>query len=174
MAGPLRGSRPTVRRRRAGWVRRQRNTRKGYDRRVTPLPVSEYTLRRRVNFYEVDQAGVVHFSNYYRYMEEAEYGLWRTAGVSLEPEGGHGFPRVAASFDFHAPLRFDEEFDVLLQVAAIGRTSLRYRCRITREQRPIATGSMTLVCVSLPAMVPTPWPATRLERIAVSAGATES
>ena len=61
--------------------------------------MSEFTLRRRVNFYEVDQAGIVHFSNYYRYMEEAEYGLWRSAGISLEPAGDYAFPRVAASFD---------------------------------------------------------------------------
>jgi YbgC/YbaW family acyl-CoA thioester hydrolase len=132
--------------------------------------VSEYTLRRRVNFYEVDQAGIVHFSNFYRYMEEAEYGLWRSAAVSLEPDGQYGFPRVAASFEFHAPLRFDEEFDVRLEIAAIGRTSLRYRCRVTRGETAIATGAMTLVCVALPAMRPTPLPPDRLARIAVSPG----
>ena len=135
--------------------------------RVSPTAVTESTLRRRVNFYEVDQAGIVHFSNYYRYMEEAEYGLWRTAGVSLEPTSEYGFPRVAASFEFHAPLRFDDEIAVRLQIAHIGRTSLRYTCGITRGESAIATGAMTLVCVSLADMRPVPWPSSRLERIAV-------
>jgi acyl-CoA thioester hydrolase len=134
---------------------------------VTPTRVSEYTLRRRVNFYEVDQAGIVHFSNFYRYMEEAEYGLWRTAGVSLEPTPEYGFPRVAASFEFHAPLRFDDEISVRLQIAHIGRTSLRYVCRITRGETAIATGAMTLVCVSPADMRPVPLPPSRLDRIAV-------
>ena len=136
---------------------------------MTDTRVSEYTLHRRVNFYEADQAGIVHFSNYYRYMEEAEYGLWRSAGISLEPTGQYAFPRVAASFDFHAPLRFDEEFSVRLRVAHIGRTSLRYVCDIARGTTPIATGAMTLVCVSIGDMRPVPLPPDRLARIAVSA-----
>jgi acyl-CoA thioester hydrolase len=140
-----------------------------YHLPVTPTPVSEYTLQRRVNFYEVDQAGIVHFSNYYRYMEEAEYGLWRTAGVSLEPTPDYAFPRVAASFEFHAPLRFQDEMSVCLQIAHIGRTSLRYVCRITRGETSIATGAMTLVCVSPADMRPVPLPRNRLERITIGA-----
>jgi acyl-CoA thioester hydrolase len=135
---------------------------------VSATRVSEYTLRRRVNFYEVDQAGIVHFSNFYRYMEEAEYGLWRSAGVSLQPTPEYGFPRVAASFEFHAPLRFDEEFSVCLQIAHIGRTSLRYSCRISRGDTAIATGSMTLVCVSPGTMRPVPLPPDRLAHVVVA------
>jgi acyl-CoA thioester hydrolase len=135
------------------------------------VPVSEFALRRRVNFYETDGAGIVHYSNYFRYLEEAEYGLWRTAGVSLDPNDEYSFPRVAASFDFHAPLRFNEEFEVRLLVSAIGRTSLRYTCRITRGETAIATGSLTLVCVSKTTMQPTPMPAERRERIEVAAAA---
>ena len=132
--------------------------------------VSDFTLHRRVNFYEADQAGIVHFSNYYRYMEEAEYGLWRSAGVSLEPTGEYAFPRVAASFEFHAPLRFDDEFSVRLRIAHIGRTSIRYVCHITRGDTPIATGAMTLVCVSAGDLRPVPLPPDRLARVTVSAG----
>jgi acyl-CoA thioester hydrolase len=135
---------------------------------VTDTRVSDYTLQRRVNFYEADQAGIVHFSNYYRYMEEAEYGLWRSAGVNLEPTGEYAFPRVAASFEYHAPLRFDEEFSVCLQIVHIGRTSLRYACRITRGATPIATGAMTLVCVSARDMRPVPLPPDQLARVAVA------
>jgi acyl-CoA thioester hydrolase len=138
------------------------------------VPVSGYTLRRRVNFYETDGAGIVHYSNYFRYLEEAEYGLWRAAGVSLEPNDEYSFPRVAASFDFHAPLRFNEEFEVRLEVAAVGRTSLRYACRITRGETPIATGSLALVCVSKVTMRPTPLPPERLANIEVASNATEA
>ena len=136
--------------------------------RVTDARVSEYTLRRRINFYEADQAGIVHFSNYFRYMEEAEYGLWRSAGVSLTPDADYAFPRVAASFDYHAPLRFDDDIAVRLRVAHIGRTSLRYACDITRGETRIATGAMTLVCVSTHDMRPTPFPLARLQRVTAS------
>jgi YbgC/YbaW family acyl-CoA thioester hydrolase len=130
--------------------------------------LSRHTLRRRVNFYEVDQAAIVHFSCYYRYMEEAEHAFWRAAGMSLTDAGTLGFPRVSAAFEFHAPLRFDDEFDAELQIAAIGRSSLRYACRITRDGTPIATGAMTIVCVEVgPPMRAVPWPPAIVERIEV-------
>ena len=45
--------------------------------------LSQYTLHRRVNFYETDCAGIVHFSWFFRYLEEAEHARWRAAGLSI-------------------------------------------------------------------------------------------
>ena len=57
---------------------------------------SEYRFRRRVQFYETDAAGIVHFSWYFRYMEEAEHALWREAGLSIHARDSEiGWPRVA-------------------------------------------------------------------------------
>ena len=104
-----------------------------------------YRYARRVQFAETDQAGIVHFSWYYRYMEEAEHALWRAAGLSIAPaDRPVVFPRVAASFEFLAPLRFEDEFEVEIQVAAIGRRSIRYACTIGRGGTRIATGAMTI------------------------------
>ena len=114
------------------------------------MPVSEYRIRRRIQFYEVDSAGIVHFSWFYRYMEEAEYALWRSTGLKLAPSTELAYPRVAASFEFKKPLRFGDEADVLIQVASIGRTSVGYRCVITLNDEVSAIGSMTVVCVSGP------------------------
>jgi acyl-CoA thioester hydrolase len=110
---------------------------------------SEYTLRRRVHFYELDSAGIVHFSTYFRYMEEAEHALWREAGLSIAPSGAeYGFPRVAAAFDYRRPLRFEDEFDVHIRIVAIGDKSIRYACELTMDDTTIASGSLTIVCVS--------------------------
>ena len=89
-------------------------------------------------------------------------------GVSLAPNDDYSFPRVAASFDFQAPLRFNDEFEVRLQIAAIGRTSLRYACRITRGETSVATGSLTIVCVSKQTMQSSPLPPDRLANIEVA------
>lgn len=134
-----------------------------------PARLSRHTFRRRVNFYETDQAAIVHFSWYYRYMEEAEHAFWRAAGLMLTDVAAFGFPRVSASFEFHAPLRFNDEFDAELQIGAIGRTSLRYGCRITRDGAPIATGTMTMVCVEVgPPMRAVPLPREIVDRIEVA------
>ena len=111
--------------------------------------VSEYRYRRRVQFHELDPAGIVHFSWFYRYMEEAEHALWREAGLSIAPPQREiDFPRVSATFDFLHPLRFEEEFDVTIRVAAITDKSISYTCAITRGDVRIANGQMTVVCVS--------------------------
>lgn len=109
---------------------------------------SEYRLRRRVQFYETDAAGIVHFSWFFRYMEEAEHALWREAGLSIAPPDAEiSWPRVAASFDFHSALRFEQEFDVWLRVAGISKKTIRYTCLLTLGDTKIATGTLTVACV---------------------------
>jgi YbgC/YbaW family acyl-CoA thioester hydrolase len=138
-------------------------------------PISESTLHRRVYFYECDGAGIVHFSNYFRYMEEAEHGLWRETGLSIARKDlGIGFPRVAASFEYHRPLRFEDEIDIQVRIVSISNRSMKYTCTITRDGESIATGSATIVCVAQQpdkSIKAVPIPPGIASRFAVSAGA---
>jgi YbgC/YbaW family acyl-CoA thioester hydrolase len=110
--------------------------------------VTEFRYKRLIQFAETDAAGIVHFSWYLRYMEEAEHAMWRAAGLSVAPKDSPlGFPRVAASVEFLAPLRFEDEIETLVRVEAISRRSLRYSYTITRGDAKVATGTMTAVCV---------------------------
>jgi acyl-CoA thioester hydrolase len=110
---------------------------------------SEHRLRRRVHFYETDMAGLVHFSVFFRYMEEAEHALWRAAGLTIATvDEEYGFPRVSASCAFHAPLRFEDEFEVWIGIAALTKRTLRYTSVLTMGDTKIATGSHTIACVS--------------------------
>ena len=116
---------------------------------LTSLRKSEYRLHRRVHFHEADPAGIVHFSWFFRYMEEAEHALWREVGLSIAPPGAEiAFPRVSTSFEYHHPLRFDEEFDVQIRIVAISQKSIRYSCVVVRGDTRIATGALTVVCVT--------------------------
>ena len=91
----------------------------------------------------------MHFSVYFRYMEEAEHALWREAGLSIAARGADvGFPRVSAGFDYHRPLRFEDEFDARIRIVSIGEKSMRYVCTLTKGEEKIATGTVTVVCVS--------------------------
>ena len=132
--------------------------------------LSEYRLRRRVNFYETDAAGLVHFSCFFRYMEEAEHALWREAGLSIHPpDSDIGWPRIATSFAFVRPLRFEDEFDVHLRVAEMTKKTIRYECTLTKGDEKIASGSMTIACVrKKPTMQGIEIPADVAARFAVS------
>ncbi|HEU4691598.1 MAG TPA: thioesterase family protein [Vicinamibacterales bacterium] len=113
------------------------------------MPLSEFILHRRVAFHEVDSAGIVHFSVYFRYMEEAEHAMWRQAGLSIAARGADvGFPRVSAGFDYHRPLRFEDEFAARIRIVAIGDKSMRYVCTLNKGAEKIATGTITVVCVT--------------------------
>ena len=91
----------------------------------------------------------MHFSCFFLYMEEAEHALWREAGLKIATPGEEaGYPRLATSFEFHAPLCFDEEFEVLIRIVAVTRKTMRYECLITRGETRIATGALTIACVS--------------------------
>ena len=115
------------------------------DGRVT----NELRLSRRVQFSETDAAGIVHFSNFFRYFEDAEHELWRRAGLSIHPEkSAIGWPRVAAACEFFRPLRFEQEFEVCLRIVEIDRRTIRYEGTITRGEERIAKGDWKIACVT--------------------------
>jgi YbgC/YbaW family acyl-CoA thioester hydrolase len=115
------------------------------------VPVS---YRRRVEFAETDAAGMVHFSVFFRYMEEAEHAVWRAAGLDIAKPGksadGTGdlsWPRISATFDFKAPLHFQEEFEVRTEMAAVTRSTIQWKHTLMRGETLIGSGSVTAVCV---------------------------
>ena len=112
------------------------------------MPLSEFRLQRRVQFHETDAAGIVHFSWFFRYLEEAEHALWREAGLSIHPPDSEiGWPRVAASFEFRRPLRFEDEFEIQLRIAEMTPRTMRYTGSIVQGNTMIATGELTIACV---------------------------
>jgi len=114
----------------------------------------EFSLTRRVEFSETDMAGIVHFSNYLRYMEAAEHAFFRQLGFSVaSPDGQEdlGLPRVHVACDYLAPLRFEDEFEVTLLVEKRSTRSISYRFGLRRlqptPQVEVARGRIVVVCV---------------------------
>lgn len=111
-------------------------------------PPKELRLRRRVMFSETDVAGLVHFSNFFRFFEDAEHELWRQAGLSIHPEkSAIGWPRVTASCEFFRPLKFEQEFEISLRIAEMTKRTIRYEGTIVRDGQPIAAGVWKIACV---------------------------
>lgn len=108
-----------------------------------------FRVSRRVQFSETDVAGLVHFSNFFRYFEDAEHALWRAAGLSIHPENSPvGWPRVSASCEFHRPLRFEQEFDVLVRIERMTTRTIEYAGEITRNAERVATAAWKIACVA--------------------------
>jgi acyl-CoA thioester hydrolase len=110
----------------------------------TPFRVS-----RRVDFCDTDMAGIIHFSNYFRYMEFAEVAFLRSRGLSVVTawEGERiSFPRVAAACDFLHPVRFDDVLDIAVRVARVGRKSVTYAFEFSHDGKVVARGQVSAVC----------------------------
>ena len=110
-------------------------------------PGFRYT--RKVFFYETDLAGVVHFSCYFRYLEEAEHALWRAAGLTVDRAGASiGYPRVSATFDYKSPLFFEDELTIVARVHAVTKRTIKYSFVCTRGDTAIGTGWLTTACAT--------------------------
>jgi len=100
-------------------------------------------------------AGIVHFSNYFRYMEAAEHDFFRALGYSIVTRIGgrqYGWPRIHVECRFSHPLRFEDEFEIRLLVDEIRRRSIRYVFEFTKlvpggEKIRLGQGSIVAVCV---------------------------
>lgn len=114
----------------------------------------EYKLIRQVEFSDTDMAGIVHFSNFCKYMEAAEHAFFRSLGFSVHTTGfgeDLGWPRVHVSLDFRAPLRFEDQVEIHIRVREKRRKSLVYDFvfRKLNDGPPaeVARGSLAVACV---------------------------
>jgi YbgC/YbaW family acyl-CoA thioester hydrolase len=107
-----------------------------------------YTIRR-IEFADTDMAGIVHFANFFRFMEAAEVEFLRSRGlsVSMPWDGGRiSFPRVAASCDFVRPVTFQDVINVAVSIIRIGRKSVTYGFEFSKEGEVVARGQVSSVC----------------------------
>ncbi len=144
--------------------------------------LSRHVYPRLVQFAETDMAGIVHFAQFYRYMEEAEHAFLRAAGLSVmdhKPDGSIvGWPRVSAKCGFKSPAFFGDELNIEVSVQRIGVKSLTLDYTFTRDAPApdgrdaepvlIAEGTMkTVACTFTPdrTMTSVPVPEAFLARI---------
>ena len=121
----------------------------------------QFIYRKRVEFADTDVAGIMHFSNFFKFMEITEHAFYRSLGFSVHPfRGGSespqvGWPRGQASADFRLPLHFEEEVEIELLIEEIRNRTIKYFFRFWKnpdsesEKVVAATGRFTVICVSM-------------------------
>jgi YbgC/YbaW family acyl-CoA thioester hydrolase len=114
----------------------------------------EFRLERRVEFADTDMAGIVHFSNFFRYMEETEHEFFRSLGLTVHSDGAErmtGWARVEADCRYMHPLHYPDRFEVRLVVRDKSARSLamEYEFHLLEkpEVGPVARGRLEIVHV---------------------------
>jgi YbgC/YbaW family acyl-CoA thioester hydrolase len=115
----------------------------------------EFKVQRRVEFSETDMAGIVHYANFFRYMETAEHAFYRSLGFSVVLQDHNpplGFPRVHAECDYLKPLRFEDLVEIHLLVREKKPKVLSYLFRFhnlsAEPPVEVARGLLTVCCVA--------------------------
>ena len=114
-----------------------------------------FVYSRRVEFAETDAAGIVHFSAFFLYMEQAEHALWRHLGLSVFPMktsvGEVSWPRVSASCQYRGPVRFEQTLEIQLHISRLGEKSITFQYEMFLNSTKVADGETTAVCCRLSA-----------------------
>ena len=105
----------------------------------------------QIEFSDTDMAGIVHFANFFRWMEICETAFYRSMGlplISFVPGQVVGWPRVNVSCSYRAPLRFNDSVVVKLYVKKLTTKSVTYVFKFVKDGTICAIGEVTAVCVA--------------------------
>jgi acyl-CoA thioester hydrolase len=104
--------------------------------------VIEEVVRGRVAWVETDAGRLIHFTNAFRWAEEAETTLRRRLG---QIDAVARSPRRHVEAEFIRPLRFEDEYETRIWLDALGRTSLTWAFEITSGGELCIRGRMVVV-----------------------------
>jgi acyl-CoA thioester hydrolase len=104
----------------------------------------------RVRYGECDPQGIVFNANYLLYFDVAFTEMWREAVGPWQAMVERGVDAVVAETNlrFHSPARFDDELQLRVQIASLGRTALTTEIEVHRGEELLLAGWLRHVCVA--------------------------
>ena len=129
-----------------------------------------YFHPHRVRYYEIDMQGVVFNSHYLNYFDAAITEYLRHCGfdyVKDTRESGMDFHLVKATIEYLKPVHYDEDVDIGVKVARLGRSSLHWELGLFgREAHEVSsTGEIIWVYTSMETHRSAPIPDFRREQM---------
>ena len=113
-------------------------------------PPFKLSARTRVGFSDTDAQGIVYYGRYNPYFDLARVEYHRMLGL-LHRHGPGDFVMRANDVEYFAPAVFDDEIEVFVRVARVGRTSVTFEFAAYRlpDDVLMVTAHQTLVYVDL-------------------------
>ncbi|MEM7314540.1 MAG: thioesterase family protein [Planctomycetota bacterium] len=112
-----------------------------------------FKTRRMVQFVDTDMAGIAHFTNYLRYLEEAEHEFLRSVDLSVvmyDDRGSYGFPKMSVQCDYKQPVRHEQWLDIELEISTDDDKSIDYRGQFFLDGKLVAKGAIKVACCRFP------------------------
>ena len=100
--------------------------------------------RVKIFYKDVDQMGIVYYSRYFEYFEEARTELLASIGLGVTDVEKKGImlPVISSHCDYLKGARFEQTIIIRASISTSPRSKLRidYSVFIEEEKEPIATG----------------------------------
>jgi acyl-CoA thioester hydrolase len=97
-------------------------------------------LIRKANYYETDQMGIIHHSNYIRWFEEARVDFMEQAGFGYDEATlkGIDFALTGLSCEYKSMVRFGETVQIAANISELTNA----RMYVSYEVRDVKTGEL--------------------------------
>jgi YbgC/YbaW family acyl-CoA thioester hydrolase len=124
----------------------------------------------RVRFVDTDASGRIHFTAMLRYFEAAEIEFLRSLGL-LSRDAAVNFPRVHVECTYTAMVRYDDQLEISVRAERVGNASYKLAFEARVEERLVARGFVTAVCVDVTTGRSRPLPAVLAEALTAAQAA---
>jgi acyl-CoA thioester hydrolase len=108
----------------------------------------KFMHRLRVRWAEVDRQGIVFNGHYLTYFDIGITEYYRALGYPYpDGLGLHGTDLYVrkAELEYHASAQYDDELDICVRVARLGRSSFDFRAEIYRMDSCLVSGRLVYV-----------------------------
>ena len=114
----------------------------------------------RVIYGDTDQAGIVYYANYLRFLERGRTELLRTLGQDQHAlmQEGIAFAVRSASAEYLKPARLDDLLTVETAVVTLGRAQVTFAQRILRGRELLLDAKIRVACIDPARGKPMPMP----------------
>ena len=98
--------------------------------------------QHKVQYYETDRMGIVHHSNYVRWMEEARMDFFRQIGCGYEELEAQGIisPVTSVECKYKVTTTFADLIEIDVQVAEFKGVKLKLRYEMKRDAEVVCEG----------------------------------
>ena len=117
----------------------------------------EYIFERRINYYETDQMGIVHHSNYIRFLEEARCQFLTDIGLPYDKleEMGVLIPVLGVQCEYKRHVTFGDTIIIKLKVNTFTGVRMIINYEIyNKETNELVTIAETKHCFTTPSLKP--------------------
>lgn len=111
-----------------------------------------FESRLRVQWADIDAAGILYFAAYWRFVERAEMDFFRELGFPYDTvfdTFDFWLPRVHVEAQYHAPAFMDDWLRLRTHIERVGGSSVRWKTVVFNENtnEPGAEFTITVACM---------------------------